>query len=343
MPASNTTKALITGITGQTASYMAEYLLDRGFDVHGLIRRSSTPSTWRIDHIIDRLTLHYGDLTDSTGLTQILTEVKPDYVFNFGAQSHVRVSFDAPVYTADANALGALRLLDLIRNLLPETKFYQASSSEMFGKVLETPQTETTPFNPQSPYGVSKTFAFYSTRLYRHAYNLFAVNGILFNHESPKRGETFVTQKVVQGFRKIREGKLDTLHMGNVFATRDWGYAKDYVDAIYKMMIHSVADDWLVATGETYTIKDMIQYVAYLNGFHLTWEGDGLNLTAMDKDGNVRVAIDKKYYRPNEVDLLQGDSKKIRTHLGWKPTVKFHQLMELMVKEDTYERRQGST
>lgn len=336
--------SLIIGITGQDGSYMAERLLSEGKAVHGLIRRSSTPSTWRIDHIIDKITLHYGDLTDGVGLAQILMEVKPGEIYNFGAQSHVRVSFDTPVYTADSNALGPMRLLELLRVLMPETKYYQASSSEMFGKVLETPQTEKTPFNPQSPYGIAKSFAYYTTKAYRHGYGLFATNGILFNHESPRRGETFVTQKVVQAFRKISAGKLDTLHIGNVYSLRDWGYAKDYVDAICLMIAYEKADDWLVATNESYSIKDMIQYVAYLNDIHLTWDGAGEETKAYDESGKLRVSVDPRYYRPNEVDLLKGDSTKIREKLGWKPTLSFHQLMDLMVQEDkVYAERRGST
>jgi GDPmannose 4,6-dehydratase len=328
-------KALITGITGQDGSYLAEFLLDRGYEVHGLIRRSSTPNTRNIDHILDKITLHYGDMTDGVGLESVILDVKPDELYNLAAQAMVRVSFDTPVYTADTDALGPLRILETLQRHLPKCKFYQASSSEMFGKVLETPQTVTTRFNPQSPYGISKMFAFYATRTFRNAYGIFAVNGILFNHESSRRGEEFVSRKVVQAMRKIRKGELDVLKIGNVYSSRDFGYAKDYVKAIYKMMQQEKPDDYLIATGETHTIKEMIDWVAALNGIQLEWQGEGVDTIALDiATRKTIIETDPKHYRPLEVDLLLGDSTETRKKLDWKPETSFHKLLEIMVKED---------
>lgn len=311
-------KALITGITGQDGSYLAELLLDKGYEVHGLVRRSSSFNTARIDHIFDRLKLHYGDLTDASSLGWILQGIKPSEIYNLGAQSHVRVSFDVPVYTADANAVGTLKLLESVRTNCPEARVYQASSSELFGKVLETPQKETTPFYPRSPYGVSKQFAYWIAVNYRESYNMFVSNGILFNHESPRRGETFVTHKVTKAAVNISLGRQKELLLGNLDAKRDWGYAKDYVEAMWLMLQHTEPDDFVVATGETHTVRDLLDVAfGYLG---LDWQ--------------IYVDIDPKYYRPAEVDILQGDATKARKILGWEPKVRFKELVEMMVEHD---------
>ena len=317
--------ALITGITGQDGSYLAELLLSKGYDVHGLIRRSSTFGTQRIDHLYQdphepaaRLHLHYGDLTDGAGLRQVLGQVQPDEVYNLGAQSHVRVSFDQPVYTAQVDALGTLRLLEAIRDVDPEIRFYQASSSEMFGKVAETPQRETTPFHPRSPYGCAKVFSHWQTVNYREAYGMFAVNGILFNHESPRRGETFVTRKITRAATRIAEGLQDKLYLGNLDAKRDWGFAGDYVEAMWRMLQHDTPDDYVVATGETHPVKEFVEAVFGQVG--LDWQ--------------EYVETDPRYYRPAEVDLLLGDPTKAREELGWRPEVDFQGLVEMMVSHD---------
>lgn len=337
-----TSRALITGILGQDGSYLAELLLEKGYEVHGLIRRSSTPNSWRIDDIIERVHLHYGDLGDSESIERIIAKVSPDEVYNLGAQSHVRVSFDAPSYTLDTNAVGVLRLLEAIQRHAPKAKFYQACSSEMFG-ATPPPQREVSEFNPRSPYGVSKVAAYYLTRAYR-ARGLFAANGILFNHESPRRAEAFISQKVVQGFRKIRLGTLDTIRVGNVYAKRDWGYAGDYVRAIFHITHLPNPGDYVISTGESHTVKELIDEVAKRNGYELVWTGVGMDEKALDQNGVTRVTIDPRYYRPTEVEALQGDSTKAFKEFGWKPSVTFHELINLMVKEaDTYAERTGST
>lgn len=308
--------ALITGITGQDGSYLAELLLEKGYEVHGILRRSSSFNTGRINHIFDRLHLHYGDLTDGRSLDNILNVTPFDEVYNLGAQSHVRTSFDIPEYTSDVDALGTLRLLDAIKGR--GIKFYQASSSELFGKVLETPQTELTPFYPRSPYGVAKQYAYSMTVNYRESYNMFACNGILFNHESPRRGETFVTRKITKAAARIKLGKQDKLFLGNLDAKRDWGYAPEYVEGMWRMMQQDKPDDFVLATGYTWTIRDFLD-VAF----------GVLNL-----DWKKHVEIDTKYYRPTEVDLLLGDPSKAYKAFGWKATTMMPALAELMVKAD---------
>jgi GDPmannose 4,6-dehydratase len=318
-------KSLITGITGQDGSYLAELLLAKGYEVHGIIRRSSTFGTQRIDHLYQdphnrdtRLFLHYGDLTDGSGLRQVLTQVKPDEVYNLGAQSHVRVSFDQPVYTAQTDAVGTLRLLEAIRDVGMPTRFYQASSSEMFGKVVESPQKETTPFYPRSPYACSKVFSFWQAVNYREAYGMFCANGILFNHESPRRGETFVTRKITRAATRIKEGLQDKLFLGNLDAKRDWGFAGDYVEAMWLMLQQTVADDYVVATGETHSVQEFLEKVFGL----------------LDLDWKKYVEVDPRYFRPAEVDLLLGDASKAARQLGWKPRVRFDGLARMMVEHD---------
>ncbi len=318
-------RALITGITGQDGSYLAEFLLAKGYEVHGLIRRSSTFNTERIDHIYQdphepdaRLRLHYGDLTDGAGLRQVLTKCRPDEVYNLGAQSHVRVSFDQPVYTCQVDAIGTLRLLEAIRDLGLPTKYYQASSSEMFGQVAEVPQTERTPFHPRSPYGCAKLFAHWQTINYREAYGMFAASGILFNHEGPRRGETFVTRKITRAATRIKEGLQETLYLGNLDAKRDWGFAGDYVEAMWLMLQHDEPDDYVVATGETHSVRELCEQA----------------FARVDLDYRDHVEIDPRYFRPAEVDLLLGDATKARERLGWAPRVDFEGLVRMMVERD---------
>ncbi|HKR13664.1 MAG TPA: GDP-mannose 4,6-dehydratase [Pyrinomonadaceae bacterium] len=320
-----TKRALITGITGQDGSYLAELLLEKGYEVHGMIRRSSSFNTQRIDHIYrdphntsTRLFLVHGDLSDSTALNTILRKVAPDEIYNLGAQSHVRVSFDVPEYTTDVTALGTIRILEAIREAGIKPKFYQASSSEMYGKVVETPQSETTPFHPRSPYACAKVFSYYATVNYREAYDMFACNGILFNHESERRGETFVTRKITRAATRIKLGLQQKLFLGNLDAKRDWGYAKDYVEAMWLMMQAESSDDYVIASGETHSVREFCEETfAYL-----------------DLDWNEHVEIDPWYYRPSEVDLLLGDSTKARKELGWEPKVGFRELVRLMVDHD---------
>jgi GDPmannose 4,6-dehydratase len=308
--------ALITGITGQDGSYLAELLLQKGYCVHGIIRRHSTPSTSRIDHIFNDLHLHYGDVTDIGSLCQIVKSAEPDEVYNLAAQSHVRTSFDIPIYTANATGLGTLNMLESIRGSF--AKFYQASSSELFGKVLEIPQSETTPFYPRSPYGCAKLFSYATTVNYRESYDMFASNGILFNHESPRRGETFVTQKIVKAVVAIVKGKQKNLVLGNLDARRDWGYAKDYVEAMWLMLQQPTPDDFVIATGETHSVREFLQEAfGYLE---LDWEN--------------YVVVDSKYFRPAEVDLLIGDPSKAESVLGWKAKTKFKELVRLMVEAE---------
>ncbi|HCC50450.1 MAG TPA: GDP-mannose 4,6-dehydratase, partial [Candidatus Jacksonbacteria bacterium] len=332
-------KALITGITGQDGSYLAELLLKKGYEVHGLIRRSSTFNTSRIDHLYQdphyanvKLFLHYGDLTDGSNLNRILHRIKPDEIYNLGAQSHVRVSFDMPVFTTNVVALGTLRLLDAVRDSGKKVKFYQAGSSEMFGKVRETPQTETTPFYPRSPYACAKVYAHWIAINYREAYNLFISNGILFNHESPRRGETFVTRKITRGLVRIKLGLEKKLYLGNLEAKRDWGYAKDYVEGMWLMLQQSKPDDFILATGETHTVREFVEEAASLLGIELVWSGQGLKECGVDKKtGKSIIEIDPRYFRPTEVDLLIGDASKAKKILGWQPRVKFKQLTKIMV------------
>lgn len=311
-------KALITGITGQDGSYLSELLLEKGYEVHGIIRRSSTINIGRIDHIFDRLHIHYGDMLDGSRLTQLVSKIQPDEIYNLAAQSHVRVSFDMPVYSVQSGAMGTLGLLEAIRESQVPAKFYQASSSEMYGKVLETPQTETTPFYPRSPYGCGKVFSFWQTVNYREAYNLFACNGILFNHESPRRGETFVTRKITRAVARILAGQQTTLALGNLDAKRDWGFAKDYVEAMWLMLQQPTAEDFVIATGETHSVKEFLA-VAFSH-VGLKWQD--------------YVVIDPRYFRPTEVDLLLGDPSKAKSKLGWTPKTSFEELARLMVDQD---------
>jgi GDPmannose 4,6-dehydratase len=320
-------RALVTGITGQDGSYLAELLIEKGYEVHGLIRRSSTFGTERIEHLYEdphaeqpRLILHYGDLADGTALSNLVHEIEPDEIYNLGAQSHVRVSFDQPLYTADIDGLGTLRMLEAARQLnrRKTVRVYQASSSEMFGKVAEVPQTERTPFHPRSPYGCAKVFSYYQTVNYREAYGLFACNGILFNHESPRRGETFVTRKITRAATRIREGLQDRLYLGNLDAKRDWGYAKDFVRAMWMMLQHHEPDDFVIATGRTHAIRDLLK----------------LAFAQVQLDWQDYVEIDARYQRPSEVDLLLGDASKAASILGWQPETTFEQLIELMVAAD---------
>ena len=341
-------KALITGITGQDGSYLAELLLEKGYEVHGLIRRSSTFNTSRIEHLYQdphvtgaKLHLHYGDLSDSSNLNRILEKIKPDEIYHLGAQSHVRISFDMPEYTGDVTGLGTLRLLDAIRETGIKTKFYQASSSEMFGKAAEIPLKETSPFHPRSPYGCAKVYGYWITKNYRESYGLFATNGILFNHESPRRGETFVTRKITKGLAKIKLGKEDRLYLGNLDAKRDWGYAKDFVYGMWLMLQHNKPDDFVLATNETHSVREFVEEAAKYFGYTIVWKGKGLKERGIDKKtGKVLVEIDPKYFRPAEVDVLLGDYSKAKRVLGWKPTTKFKALVKLMAESD-YKHEQG--
>src|SRR5687767_14908410 len=335
-------KALITGITGQDGSYLAEFLLSKDYAVHGIIRRSSSFNTDRIEHIYQdphdddvRLKLHYGDLNDASSLNRILRLVEPDEIYNLGAQSHVKVSFDTPEYTGDVTGIGATRLLEAIRELPRRPRIYQASSSEMFGKIQETPQNERTPFYPRSPYGVAKAYAYWMTVNYREAYGLFAVNGILFNHESPRRGETFVSRKVTRAAGRIRHGLQDRLYLGNLNARRDWGYAKEYVEAMWHMLQHGRPEDFVIATGEAHTVRELCEVAFARVGIALEWRGADAQEQGIDTTtGRVVVAIDPRYYRPTEVDLLIGDASKARHELGWEPKTTFHELITLMTDHD---------
>lgn len=332
-----TKKAIITGITGQDGSYLSELLLSKGYEVFGLQRRASLPNTERIDHLYGRkgFEMTYADLGDSSNLLRVIKKIEPDEFYNLGAQSHVSVSFDVPEFTVNTNAVGPLRILETIRNLGCPIKYYQASSSEMFGRVLETPQNETTPFNPQSPYGLSKVFAFHITRIYRTGYKIFASNGILFNHESPRRGLTFVTRKVTVGLSRISLGLQKTLRLGNLDAKRDWGDARDYVEAIWKILQHKEADDFLIATGETHSVREWVKEVGKNLGMDIVWKGKGLQEKGIDrKTGKTIIEVDPIHFRPNEVEFLQGDSRKARKILGWKPKTTFAALAKLMTEHD---------
>lgn len=311
-------RALITGITGQDGSYLAELLLEKGYEVHGIMRRNSTFTTGRIEHVFDKIELHYGDLADSSSLQHIVSKVQPDEVYNLAAQSHVKVSFDVPEYTADVTGTGTLRLLEAIRTAAPKAKFYQASSSEMYGKVLEVPQTESTPFYPRSPYGAAKVYSYWITRNYRESYDVFACNGILFNHESPRRGETFVTRKITRAVAAIKAGKQDKLFLGNLDAKRDWGFAGDYVEAMWLMLQADKPDDYVVATNETHSVKEFCQ-IAFEH---------------VDLDWEKYVEVSEKYYRPAEVDLLIGNPDHAKKQLNWEPKVGFKELTTMMVDAD---------
>ena len=332
-------KALITGITGQDGSYLAEFLLDKGYEVHGIIRRASTFNTSRIDHIYKdphkkdvKLFLHYGDLSDSSSVRHLLHIINPDEIYNLGAQSHVQVSFEVPEYTTDIVATGTLRILDAIRDLNLETRFYQACSSEMYGKVVETPQKETTPFYPRSPYACAKVFGYWITINYRESYNLYACNGILFNHESPRRGETFVTRKITRGLSRIKIGKDEKLYLGNLDAKRDWGYAGDYIEAMWLMLQQDKPDDFVIATGKTHSVREFLLKAGKTLDFDLESNGKkGIAEKFIDKNtGKIIVEIDPKYFRPAEVDLLLGDPSKAKKKLNWQPKVRFNELVKMM-------------
>lgn len=336
-------KALISGITGQDGSYLTEILLEKGYEVHGIIRRSSSFNTKRIDHLyankdlIDKkLFLHFGDLVDTSSLNRLLEKIEPDEIYNLAAQSHVKVSFEVPDYTAQVDALGTLRFLDAIRETgLRKVKFYQASTSELYGKVQEVPQTETTPFYPRSPYGVAKIYGYWIVVNYREAYDIFACNGILFNHESPRRGETFVTRKITRAVARIKHGLQQSLHMGNLDAKRDWGYAPEFCEGMWRILQHSKAEDFVLATGETHSVREFIELAFKEIGIDVVWKGKGANEIGKDKKtGNVLVEIDKTYFRPTEVDLLIGDPSKAKKKLGWKPKTTFEELVKIMVKAD---------
>jgi GDPmannose 4,6-dehydratase len=335
-------KALITGITGQDGSYLAEKLLEKGYIVHGMIRRSSSFNTGRIDHLYDnpdilnkKLFLYYGDLTDSSNLNRLLEKVQPDEIYNLGAQSHVKVSFEVPEYTAEVDAIGTLRFLDAIKETGLETKFYQASTSELYGKVQEIPQNEKTPFYPRSPYGVAKLYAYWIIVNYREAYNIFACNGILFNHESPRRGETFVTRKITRAAARIKYGIQEKVLLGNLNAKRDWGYAPEYVEGMWLMLQQDEPEDYVLATGENHTVREFADLAFKELDMELEWIGEGIDETGIEKKtSKVRVAVDPRYFRPTEVDVLIGDSTKAKKKLGWQPKVKFEELVRIMARAD---------
>ncbi len=340
-PPLNGKTALITGITGQDGSYLTELLLAKGYLVYGVIRRSSSFNTSRIDHLYQdphdedvRLHLCYGDLCDASSINQILKDVRPDEIYNLGAQSHVKVSFEVPEYTGDVTALGTVRILEGMRELGLNAKFYQASSSEMFGKAVETPQRETTPFYPRSPYGAAKAFAFHATRNYRESYGMFAANGIMFNHESPRRGETFVTRKISHAAARIKLGLQKKLYLGNLDAQRDWGFAGDYVKAMWLMLQIDVPDDFVIATGQATSVRQFCEFCFAEAGLPLVWKDEGLAETGSDATGRTLVEVDRRYFRPAEVDLLLGDATKARRVLGWEPQVGVHELARMMVAHD---------
>ena len=338
MTSSNLKRALITGVTGQDGSYLAELLLERGYEVFGMVRRSSSSNTSRIDHLLGgsqpALHLVEGDLSDATSLNRLLKKLAPQEVYNLAAQSHVKVSFDTPDYTGDVTALGCTRLLEAIRALDLEARFYQASSSEMYGKVVESPQTETTRFYPRSPYAVAKVYAFHITRNYREAYGLFAVNGILFNHESPRRGATFVTRKISRAVAAIKAGSQDCLRLGNLDASRDWGFAGDYVRAMWMMLQAEVPKDYVVAMGETHSVREFCELAFARAEMPIEWRGEGLDEHAVDASGRTVIRIDPEFFRPAEVEYLLGDASLVQRDLGWKPEVSFKQLVDMMVDAD---------
>ena len=325
--------ALITGITGQDGSYLAELLLEKGYEVHGIVRRSSLINTYRIDGIFDLLNLHYGDLTDSTNLVRIIQKVQPDEIYNLGAQSHVKVSFEMPEYTADVDGMGTLRILEAVRllGMGDRVRIYQASTSELYGLVQETPQKETTPFYPRSPYGVAKLYGYWIVKNYREAYGMYACSGILFNHESPRRGETFVTRKITRGLSRISNGLQDCLYLGNLDAKRDWGHAKDFVEAMWLMLQQDEPDDYVIATGVQYSVKDFIEEAAPYFGMNIVWLNEGLDTVGYDRNSKKTVIrVDPKYFRPAEVETLLGDASKANEKLGWEPKISFKQLVEDM-------------
>ena len=338
-----TKRALITGVTGQDGAYLAEFLLDKGYEVHGIKRRTSLFNTDRIDHLYQdpheknrKFVLHHGDMTDSSSLIRIIQQVQPDEIYNLAAQSHVAVSFEEPEYTADSDGIGALRVLEAIRilGLEKKTRFYQASTSELYGEVQETPQTETTPFYPRSPYGVAKLYAYWITVNYREAYGIYACNGILFNHESPKRGETFVTRKITRALARIKLGLQDCLYLGNMGAKRDWGHARDYIEMQWLMLQQDEADDFVIATGVQYSVREFVSVAAQEIGIEIEWRGEGLDEKGFDQHGSCIVAVDPRYFRPAEVESLLGDPSKAKEKLGWEPRTTFNELVTEMMRED---------
>ena len=327
--------ALILGITGQDGSYLAELLLEKGYEVHGIIRRSSTFNTSRIDHLYNQLHLYYGDITDTLSIEHIIQKTNPDEIYNLAAQSHVQVSFELPEYTGQVDALGMLRLIETVKNFNPKIKIYQASTSELFGKAQEIPQKETTPFYPRSPYGIAKQYAFWIAKNYREAYNIFICNGLLFNHESERRGSTFVTKKITEALVKIKNGEQNVLKLGNLNSKRDWGYAKDYVYGMWLMLQQDKPDDYVLATNETHTIREFIEEAAPYVDMNIKWIGEGIDEKGIDvNSGKIIIEIDPKYFRPAEVDLLLGDPTKAKEYLGWEPKVKFKQLVKIMMLHD---------
>ena len=331
-------KALITGITGQDGSYLAELLLEKGYEVHGIVRRASLINTHRIDHIYDKLNLHYGDLTDSTNLVGVIQQVQPDEIYNLGAQSHVKVSFEMPEYTGQTDGLGTLRVLEAVRLLGMEDKIriYQASTSELYGKVQEIPQTETTPFYPRSPYGVAKLYGYWIVKNYRESYGMYACSGILFNHESPRRGETFVTRKIVRGLKAISEGKQTLLQLGNLDAKRDWGHARDYCKAMWMMLQQETPEDYVIATGVQHSVREFVEKASPYFGIDIEWHGSGEDEIGMDqKTKKTIVTVNPKYYRPAEVKTLLGDPTKAKEQLGWEPTVSFCDLVMEMCQNES--------
>jgi len=332
-------KALITGITGQDGSYLAEFLLEKGYEVHGMVRRASTSNTSRIDHLIreKKVTLHDGDMSDSCSIIRIVNIVQPDEIYNLAAQSHVQVSFDVPEYSGDVDAIGVLRILEAVRilNLTSKTRIYQASTSELYGKVEEAPQRETTPFHPFSPYAVAKQYGFWMVKEYREAYGMFAVNGILFNHESERRGENFVTRKITLAAARIAEGVQDVLELGNLDSLRDWGYAKDYVECMWLMLQAEKPDDFVIATGEQHTVRDFTEKAFAANNMYLSWEGEGMEEKGYDQNGILRVQVNPMWFRPTDVVNLWGDPTKARTVLGWNPQkTSYEELVRIMAKHD---------
>ena len=336
-------KALITGVTGQDGSYLAEFLLKKGYEVHGVMRRSSSFNTWRVNHLYkdpherDHFILHYGDLTDATNVIRLIKQIKPDEIYNLAAQSHVMVSFETAEYTANCDGLGVLRVLEAVRllDMIDKVKIYQASTSELFGKVIETPQNEKTPFYPRSPYGAAKLYAHWIMKNYREAYNMFACNGILFNHESPRRGQTFVTRKITMGLSKIKLGMQKKLYLGNIDAKRDWGYAPEYVESMWMMLQQDKPDDYVIATGETHTVREFIEEACRVLNIDLEWKGKGVDEKGIDKKtGKTIIEIDPRYFRPTEVNLLLGDASKAQKILGWKAKTKFKELVKIMIDAD---------
>lgn len=325
--------ALITGITGQDGSYLAELLLYKGYEVHGIIRRASQINTQRIDHLYQNIKLHYGDLTDSTNIVRVIQKVQPDEIYNLGAQSHVKVSFEMPEYTADVDAMGTLRILEAVRLLGMEdrVRIYQASTSELYGLVQETPQRETTPFYPRSPYGVAKLYGYWITKNYREAYGMYACTGILFNHESPRRGETFVTRKITKGLSKIHSGEQEILELGNLNAKRDWGHARDFVEAMWLMLQQDQPEDYVIATGVQYSVREFVEKAGPYFGMNIVWEGEGLDEVGIDTNtGKTIIQVNPKYFRPAEVETLLGDATKAKEKLGWEPKISFDQLVKDM-------------